>query len=85
MSEIIILKSVLKFKSQKLVSFLFIDHLNHVIQIVLNDKGTIWVRSDSVLKSVQLPDRLKPMHTIGKVSVNASIHKAITHYLVKCL
>ena len=23
---------------------------------------------------------LKPLHTIGKVSVNASIHKAITHY-----
>ena len=23
---------------------------------------------------------LKPMHNIGKVSVNASIHKAITHY-----
>ena len=22
---------------------------------------------------------LKPLHTIGKVSVNASIHKAITH------
>ena len=23
---------------------------------------------------------IKPLHTIGKVSVNASIHKAITHY-----
>ena len=23
---------------------------------------------------------LKPLHTIGQVSVNASIHKAITHY-----
>ena len=23
---------------------------------------------------------LKPLHTIGKVSVNASIHKAITQY-----
>ena len=23
---------------------------------------------------------LKPLHTIGKVSVNASIHKGITHY-----
>ena len=44
-------------------------------------RGYVW-KNKMADKSVILLKtlNLKPLHTIGKVSVNASIHKAITHY-----